>query len=75
MRRLSVLAPTLAAAGILAGCATSDPGWRGSGAEPFDAARTDCEAQAASLTGPNTTDEQRRSAFEACMAARGWTRG
>lgn len=76
MRRLSASVLALAAAAALSACATvNEPGWTGSGAEPFDAARADCEAQAAGQSSPNATDDQRRAAFEACMAARGWTRG
>lgn len=59
------------AALLAAGCATTDArGWSGDGAEPFDSARAECEADAGSqLPGVAHT-----AAFEACMAARGWHR-
>lgn len=67
MRRLRPM--TLLLPLLLAACATHDPGWSGSGAEPFDAAKADCEAEAAALPAAG-----RDAAFEACMARRGWTR-
>ena len=53
----------------LAACATHDPGWRGAGAEPFDGAKAACEAEVAAVVA-----SEREAAFDACMAARGWTR-
>lgn len=53
----------------LAACATHDPGWRGAGAEPFDGAKAACEAEVATVDA-----HDRGSAFEACMARRGWAR-
>lgn len=54
-----------------AGCATlHDNGWSGDGAEPYDGARTACEAEAASKpAGP-----ERTASFDACMATKGWHR-
>ena len=50
----------------LPGCAsTSEPGWTGSGAEPFDAAEAECLEQA---------QGHDPAAFEACMASKGWHR-
>lgn len=49
----------------LCACATSDPGWTGEGATPFDTAQTNCEIE---------TENQNNAAFEACMASNGWTR-
>lgn len=68
-RRLPVLSvAALAVAGLVTACASADaPGWSGAGAEPFDGARAACEAESARAPVPAT-------AFEACMAARGWTR-
>lgn len=67
MRIQVILLFTLATAG----CATlNDNGWSGSGAQPFDGARTACEAEAASQpAGP-----ERTASFDACMAAKGWHR-
>lgn len=44
---------------------TSQPGWRGSDAEPFDGARALCEQQ---------TSGQDHEAFDVCMASKGWRR-
>ncbi|MDX1571162.1 MAG: hypothetical protein R3200_11795 [Xanthomonadales bacterium] len=55
----------------LVGCTTtSDPGWEGKGATPFDTAEARClkEAQA---EDPGTAREH---AFTDCMARHGWTR-
>jgi hypothetical protein len=50
----------------LPGCAsTSEPGWTGSGASPFDAARAECLQQ---------SQDHDQAAFEACMASKGWRR-
>jgi hypothetical protein len=51
----------------VAACATpgDNRGWTGSGAQPFDSAVQECQAEALSDHGP---------AFEACMAVKGWTR-
>lgn len=61
---------TLSAALLLASCAaTSEPGWTGSGAEPFDA------AQAACRTATERVDPAlREHEFQRCMAERGWRR-
>lgn len=40
-------------------------GWTGQGAQPFDSAVEECEAQTLTDHG---------AAFEACMATKGWTR-
>jgi hypothetical protein len=54
-----------------AGCASlHDAGWTGEGAEPFDSAKTACDAEAA--TRPEGA--ARTEAFEACMVAKGWRR-
>lgn len=71
MRHRTVLA--LLATLSVAACATTavdGRGWSGNGAEPFDGARTACEAQSASTpAGP-----ERTASFETCMAAKGWHR-
>lgn len=67
MRRLRFLMLPLSL--VLAGCATHDPGWRGTDAEPFDDAKAACEAEVAGLSAA-----AREAAFESCMAKRGWTR-
>lgn len=51
---------------LLAACAsTSDPGWTGTDATPFDAAKARCEIETQTTEG---------EAFELCMAALGWRR-
>lgn len=52
---------------VVAACATpgDNRGWTGSGAQPFDSAVQECEAETLSDHG---------QAFEACMAVKGWTR-
>jgi hypothetical protein len=66
MRKLIVAASLLG----LAACATNEPGWTGSGAAPFGSAQAECEGQ---LDG-TAAGSERDAAFQACMAARGWTR-
>lgn len=61
---------TVAAALALAGCATSDPGWTGSGATPFSGAEQACRNEA--RLG---TEATRATLFETCMARHGWRRG
>ena len=57
---------------LLASCATtSDPGWNGTGAEPFDGARDSCREQSQGAVG--TAEEA--ATFEACMRAHGWSKG
>lgn len=56
---------SVAALLLLAACATtSESGWTGSGAQPFDAALAECQVQA---NGDN-------AALETCMAGKGWAR-
>ncbi|AQR60320.1 hypothetical protein BZG35_00605 [Brevundimonas sp. LM2] len=68
MKRLLILA-SLSAALMTSGCITvidakgDDDAWHGNNAQPFDAARADCDARTES-----------RDAFRACMAEKGWTR-
>ncbi|WOF44227.1 hypothetical protein KNJ79_04670 [Sphingopyxis indica] len=54
---------------LLGGCATSDHGWTGSGAEPFNQAMADCKGRTAALGGK----PERRFAIDTCMAGKGWT--
>jgi len=69
MKNSSKLLLALFAATIIAfasGCVSSnDPGWMGSGAEPFDSARSQCETESRGKDA---------GAFEACMALKGWHR-
>ena len=60
------LAATLISLAI-AGCASvgDNGGWTGNGAQPFDSAVTECQAQTLTGRGP---------VFEACMETKGWTR-
>ena len=62
----------IAAIGLLglAACATNEPGWTGSGAAPFDSAQAECQVQVEGTAA----GAERDAAFQACMAARGWTR-
>jgi len=68
MKRLMILA-SLSAALMTSGCITvidadsDDMAWHGNNAQPFDAARDECDER---------TDG--RDAFRACMAEKGWTR-
>ena len=68
MKRLLILA-SLSAALMTSACVTvidaesDDTAWHGNNAQPFDAARTDCDART-----------EGRDAFRACMAEKGWTR-
>ena len=68
MKRLLILA-TVSAALMTSGCITvidadSDGGrWHGNNAQPFDAAREECDDRTES-----------RDAFIVCMAEKGWTR-
>lgn len=56
--------------GACATTALDGRGWSGDGAEPFDGARTACEAEAA----PAPAGAGRTASFEACMATKGWHR-
>ncbi|OYX58181.1 MAG: hypothetical protein B7Y86_04030 [Brevundimonas subvibrioides] len=67
MKRLLILA-TVSAALMTSGCITvidadGDDSWHGNNAQPFDAAREECDDRTES-----------RDAFVACMAGKGWTR-
>ena len=67
MKRLLILA-TVSAALMTSGCITvidadGDDSWHGNNAQPFDAAREECDDRTES-----------RDAFFACMAEKGWTR-
>lgn len=68
MKRLVTLA-ALTAAVMVSGCITvidadsDDSAWHGNNAQPFEAARKDCDDQTSG-----------RDAFRACMAEKGWTR-
>lgn len=65
--RLKCVIPAIVA---LSACATSDPGWIGSGAEPFDQALAACHAQVAKIQN----QVEREAALYRCMAVKGWTR-
>lgn len=54
-------------ASLVAACASTGDhgGWTGQGAQPFDSAETECEAETLTDHGP---------VFNACMAEKGWTR-
>lgn len=66
--RVPCLLPLL----FLASCATTnEPGWKGTGAKPFDGARDSCQAQAREA-GDRDAEA---AAFEACMQAHGWSKG
>lgn len=65
-------ATMLVVAMVVSGCASmADAGWQGRDAEPFDAAKAQCDARAAAQA---TDGDARTAAFEACMQAKGWTR-
>ena len=65
--RLSML---LVAAVLLSSCATSNRGWSGDNATPFDTAQADCDAK----TGTLPAGKEREAAFDHCMAEHGWRR-
>ena len=55
----------------LTSCATTEPGWTGQGAIPFDEAQAACEGATLDIA-----DEAARYAvMTECMAAKGWSRG
>jgi opacity protein-like surface antigen len=70
MKRVLILS-ALAAALMTSACVTvidasdSDDAWHGNNAQPFDAARDACRAEAGKHHG---------DAFRDCMAGKGWTR-
>jgi opacity protein-like surface antigen len=70
MKRVLILS-ALAAALMTSACITvidasdSDDAWHGNNAQPFDAARDQCRAEAGN---------RHNGAFRDCMAAKGWTR-
>lgn len=68
IRNIGALALLSAA---LAGCATSEPGWTGSGATPFATAEALCRSRAREVRQPDA----REAAFRVCMSEQGWTRG
>ena len=71
MKRLLILAAALSASLMASACVTvidatdSDDAWHGNNAQPFDAARAECRAEAGKHHG---------DAFRDCMAGKGWTR-
>lgn len=64
------MVPACIAMGLLAGCATTEPGWTGTDATPFGEAEAACTASTAS----DEDAVQRDRAFVDCMAGKGWTR-
>ena len=70
MKRVLILA-AVSASLMASGCVTvidasdSDDAWHGENAQPFDAARDACRAEAGRGHG---------DAFRDCMASKGWTR-
>lgn len=72
MKRLLILTAAVSAALLTSACVTvidaSDDGvaWHSEGAQPFDAARSECRA--------STHHGSQSDAFYACMAGKGWTR-
>lgn len=70
MTRALVVASTALPFLLLNACATTESGWTGSGAEPFDQAYADCKGRTSALGG----HDDRKFAIDACMANKGWTR-
>ena len=66
---LAAVSAVLASALMTSGCITvidadrGDGAWHGNNAQPFDAARDNCDERTES-----------RDAFRACMAEKGWSR-
>lgn len=56
---------------MLTACATSNPGWTGNGAVPFDTALSACETATAGVA----YEELRYQQMTECMAEKGWKRG
>ncbi len=54
----------------LSACATSEAGWTGSGAQPFDNALAGCKTTTQNIPDANT----RAAALNQCMVTKGWTR-
>ncbi len=65
-QRMIILVSVLA----LSACATHQPGWTGSGAQPFDSALAECQGEVAAIA----VEAQREAALAQCMAQKGWTR-
>lgn len=63
-------AVVLAAAFLTGACATTQPGWTGSGATAFETAEALCRSRAREVRNP----EAREAAFLVCMSEHGWTR-
>jgi len=70
LRTLTATAAVLASALMTSGCImvngtdiSDETAWHGNNAQPFDAARDECDERTES-----------RDAFRACMAEKGWTR-
>jgi len=68
LRRLVLLAAVASLA--LAACATTNQGWSGQNASPFDTAQADCDGKTRDLPA----GKERESAFDACMKEHGWRR-
>lgn len=66
MRSIIVLCASMS----LAACATTEPGWTGEGAVPFDRALAECQDEVNDIA----REAERNAALEECMAAKGWTR-
>lgn len=62
MRHLLAVA---ALSAITACASSSEPGWTGHDAMPFDNAKASCQIETQTVDGPD---------FERCMASKGWTR-
>lgn len=68
MRAIAVVICVIGSA-VTGACATSDPGWTGSG-QPFGQAESHCRQEA-----ERVPESARQRAFEECMARAGWRRG
>jgi hypothetical protein len=69
MNSIRISLPAIAMLALSA-CATSNPGWSGEGAVPFDGALAACEADVSAIA----EEPVRMARLEECMAAKGWTR-
>ena len=65
-RRFALL--VAASLGLVA--CTTNRGWSGENATPFDTAQADCDAKTRDLPA----GKERESAFDACMKDHGWRR-
>jgi outer membrane biogenesis lipoprotein LolB len=70
MKTVRVAVPALVLAVLAACTTTSEPGWTGTDAAPFDASLSECQRAVAHIPLQATHEAK----LAECMAAKGWTR-